>query len=76
MCEQCHLSVCSSRCPNAPAAHGAYTCAYCGENILPGEEAVRVGGSCYHQECLENNAVDILFQNFGAEAFTAAAQEE
>lgn len=71
MCENCALFVCSSRCPNAPAPSAVYTCAWCGEDIIAGDETVLLEHAYYHRECFEDNAADILLQDFGAKIFTA-----
>ena len=71
MCEGCLLGVCSSRCPNAPAPKAVHICAYCNEAIIAGDEAVELEGNYYHRECFHDNAVDILFNDFGAKSFTA-----
>lgn len=76
MCENCHLSICSSRCPNAPSPREIYTCTCCNEGIFSGEEVVRLDCSYYHRDCFMDNAADILLKDFGAEILTATAEED
>ncbi len=75
MCENCYLSICSSRCPNAREPKAIYTCAYCGDGIVPGDETVGLDGEYYHRECFMDNAANILLRDFGAVLFTAESEE-
>ena len=47
MCAICGRFPCDSRCPNAPDPPTVFTCAYCGEPIVPGDEYMELDGSYY-----------------------------
>lgn len=38
MCADCMMSVCSSRCPNAPEPKAVSTCCMCGYGIFAGDK--------------------------------------
>lgn len=44
MCDVCHMTPCHPRCPNAPEPPKVYTCKYCGEAIVDGDEYLEVDG--------------------------------
>ena len=62
MCSVCRKSPCDSRCPNAPDPPTVYTCKYCGEPIVEGDEYVDVDGDFYHSECFSDAAESILME--------------
>ena len=62
MCSVCRKSPCDSRCPNAPDPPTVYTCKYCGEPIVEGDEYVDVDGDFYHSECVSDAAEGILME--------------
>ena len=62
MCDICHRTPCDSRCPNAPDPPTVYTCKYCGEPVVAGDEYVDVDGDYYHEECFEDCAAEILLE--------------
>lgn len=66
MCSLCGRSPCDSRCPNAPDPPTVYTCKHCSEPIVPGDEFYELDGDYYHEECFEDEALDILMNQFGA----------
>lgn len=71
MCSECHMSPCHPRCPNAPEPPKVYTCKICGEPIVEGEEYYEMDAEFYHEECFEDNAVQILMDECGAMKGTA-----
>ena len=66
MCAICHHTPCDPRCPNAPDPPAVYTCKWCGESIVDGEEYIELDGEQYHTECFEDAAVEILLEDYGA----------
>ena len=67
MCDVCHRSPCNPRCPNAPDPPAVYTCAHCGEPIVPGEEYVEFDGKYYHfDDCIQDVALTLLLEKAGA----------
>lgn len=67
MCDVCHATPCDPRCPNAPDPPAVYTCKYCGEPIVPGDEYMEVDGDYYHlEDCAGDAALSILKDQFGA----------
>lgn len=71
MCSECYMSPCHPRCPNAPEPPKVYTCKICGEPIVEGEEYYEMDAEFYHEECFEDNAVQILMDECGAMKGTA-----
>lgn len=71
MCDVCRMSPCHPRCPNAPEPPKVYTCKICGEPIVEGEEYYEMDAEFYHEECFEDNAVQILMDECGAMKGTA-----
>lgn len=71
MCSECHMSPCHPRCPNAPEPPKVYACKICGEPIVEGEEYYEMDAEFYHEECFEDNAVQILMDECGAMKGTA-----
>ena len=74
MCEICRRIPCVSSCPNAPEPHAIYRCKCCKEPITAGEPFYTFAGHCYHEECFEDSAVDILLDS-GAEKGIAESWE-
>ena len=70
MCSECGFSRCPSGCPNAPEPEKVYTCKVCGENITVGDTYYEYDGDYYHEECFEDEAVNILLES-GATKSTA-----
>lgn len=66
MCSVCMRTPCDPRCPNAPDPQTVYTCKYCGEPIVQGDEFFEVDGDHYHEDCFTDCAADILVSQFGA----------
>lgn len=76
MCSECHMSPCHPRCPNAPEPPKVYTCKICGEPIVEGDEYYEMDAEFYHEECFEDNAVQILMDECGAMKGTAELERE
>lgn len=67
MCMICGRFPCDSRCPNAPDPPTVYTCAYCVESIVPGDEYMELDGSYYHMDdCASDAAMNLLLEKCGA----------
>lgn len=67
MCDVCRRSPCDPRCPNAPDPPTVYTCKYCGEPIVPGEEYLELDGDYYHlEDCASDVAMSLLLEKCGA----------
>lgn len=75
MCEICHKCPCDPRCPNAPEEKGVYTCAYCDDPIVDGEDCFCIDGEYYHEDCFGDCAATILLEKFGAVRMIAEAEE-
>lgn len=61
MCMYCGRSKCPGGCPNAPEPKSVGTCVWCGEDIIVGDRCYQIDGSMYHEDCVRENAYDILF---------------
>lgn len=67
MCMICHQAPCHPSCPNAPDPPTVYTCKYCGEPIVSGDEYLELDGDYYHlDDCAFDAAVPLLLNKFGA----------
>ena len=75
MCDICLRTPCDSRCPNAPEPLAVYTCKYCEDDILEGEDYFELDGEYYHEGCFEDNAVEILLKDYGATKGVAEADD-
>lgn len=62
MCEFCHTYPHLPGCPNAPEPVAIYTCEYCKDGIIEGDEFVEIDGAYYHVSCLseEMNIYELL----------------
>ncbi len=74
MCEICRRNQCVSGCPNAPAPKAVYTCEYCGNNIVVGDDYYEYNGKYYHEDCFADCAIELLMKA-GAEKATASEDE-
>ena len=63
MCDICHHSPCLHGCPNEPDAEAVYTCSFCGEDIVEGDEYVEFDHEYYHENCFDDAAPNILIDN-------------
>ena len=66
MCSMCRMSPCHPSCPNSPEPAAVYECKICGEGIRAGDDYYEMDGVYYHDECFEDNAVQILLDECGA----------
>ena len=76
MCAECRRTPCDPRCPNAPDPPAVYTCKYCSEDIVVGDDFVELDGDYYHEECFTDNAANILLEQYGARKGVAEAEDE
>ena len=53
MCEVCHMSICDSRCPNAPEPPQVYICSGCGQPIYEGDDYWDIMGEQWCEECIK-----------------------
>ena len=62
MCDYCHSFPHLAGCPNQPEPKAVFTCEYCREAIVAGDEYITVGGNFYHVSCIaeEMNVYEIL----------------
>lgn len=67
MCEICHgVGGCLPGCPNAPEPKKIYTCEYCGDDIVEGDEYYEFDNRYYHEECFHDCAINLLLDECGA----------
>ena len=71
MCSECHCWPHLPGCPNAPEPKTIFTCKYCGEGIIAGDEYAEIDGVQYHTECLEDMTIYSLLDMFGVVVETA-----
>lgn len=74
MCDICQHNPCLSRCPNSPEPEKVYQCECCGEDIVEGEEYIKIYDNYYHEDCFINNSVAIVEKEF--DASTGVAEVE
>lgn len=76
MCEICRSSPCLTRCPNAPEPPTIYTCKYCGEPVIAGDEYMEIDGDYYHlEDCAQDAALTLLLEQCGARTGVAEVEE-
>ncbi|MFR5877097.1 MAG: hypothetical protein ACLUFN_11485 [Eubacterium sp.] len=63
MCSICRQSPCASGCPNADEPPTVYYCCCCEEPIVVGEDYYFFEDEYYHEDCLRENAFDILTES-------------
>lgn len=71
MCSECNLSVCSSRCPNAPEPEPVYKCKKCGDDILEGEKYFESEKGEICEACMEDMSPEEILKLFGEQLKTA-----
>ena len=54
MCEECHMSICDSRCPNSPEPPQVFICSGCGEPIYEGDDYWDIFGEQWCTKCIDN----------------------
>lgn len=59
MCTTCGHYPCISGCPNYEREK-VDVCEACGDDIVVGHECISFDGALYHQDCFEDNVLDIL----------------
>lgn len=76
MCEICHSTPCHPQCPYAPEPPEIYTCKYCGEPIVAGDEYMEIDGDYYHlEDCAQDAALTLLLEQCGARKGVAEVEE-
>ena len=71
MCSECNLSVCSSRCPNAPEVKATYKCIKCGEEIYEGDKFFDSNEGEICEACMEDMSVQEILNLFNERLKTA-----
>ena len=67
MCQLCLQTPCHPNCPNCPAPAEIYTCEYCSDAIIEGDEYIKVGHKYYHMDdCINDAAISILVEELDA----------
>lgn len=67
MCDVCHQSPCNPLCPCAPEPPEVYSCKWCGESIVHGDEYMELDGDYYHlEDCASDAAMSLLLEKCGA----------
>lgn len=75
MCEVCLTSPCNPRCPNAPEPPTVYTCEYCREPIVVGEDYWQLDGDYWHEDCFDDQLKVIVKERFDAYHGIAEVEE-
>ena len=58
-----------------PEAEKIFTCELCGEDICNGEECYDIDGEKYHEECVKENAFDLLLEHSDISKHTASSDD-
>lgn len=66
MCMLCRHLPCLPDCPNCEIEE-VCECDYCRDTIVVGEKYYEYDGKCYHSECFEEIAVDLLIEDGATE---------
>ena len=75
MCQECHMSPCHPRCPNAPAPPSVTPCHRCKEPIYPGDEYARIDGVDYCETCIDDMPYCELIPLLGGDWKTASEED-
>lgn len=75
MCADCMMSVCSSRCPNAPEPKSVYTCCMCGYGIFEGDKYFDGPEGYVCETCIDDMSSKEFMEMIG-EKFSIAKKEE
>ncbi len=75
MCDECRMSPCHPRCPNAPEPESIAHCERCKDKIRIGDEYAKFNGNCYCDCCLEDMPKNELVELFGGEWKTASEDD-
>lgn len=67
MCQECHMTPCHPRCPNAPDPTPVTHCCRCGEPIIPGDEYGIINGLDYCADCIDDMPYCELIPLLGGE---------
>ncbi len=75
MCADCMMSVCSSRCPNAPEPKSVYTCCMCGYGIFEGDKYFDGPEGYVCETCIDDMSSKEFMEMIG-DKFSIAKKEE
>lgn len=75
MCQECHMTPCHPRCPNAPDPPSVTTCHRCKEPIYPGEEYAHIDGVDYCESCIDDMPYCELIPLLGGDWKTASEED-
>ena len=73
-CEYCHSIPHIPGCPQCENTK-VHDCAWCDEPIYAGENCYKLLDDYYHEDCLDDNAVDILLEKTELCYITAGEDE-
>ena len=54
MCDICLMTICDSRCPNAPDPPRVFICSGCGEPIFEGDDYWDILGEQWCEHCVDD----------------------
>lgn len=55
MCEECRMTPCHPRCPNAPDPPSVFICSGCGDPIFDGEDYWDIMGEQWCANCIDSS---------------------
>ena len=64
MCDECHMTPCHPRCPNAPEIKPVYVCEICGYGIYEGEKFFDGPKGYICEECMEEMSAGEFLEMF------------
>ncbi len=53
MCQECRMTPCNPRCPNAPEPKSVFICSNCGESIRDGDDYWEIMGEQFCEDCID-----------------------
>lgn len=71
MCAECRMTICSSRCPNAPEPKAVYTCSRCGYGIFEGDSFYDGPEGYVCECCIEEMSSKEFMEMIGEQMKTA-----
>ena len=75
MCQECRMSPCHPRCPNAPEPLAVAQCAKCNSSIVVDDEYAQFDDTCYCEACLDDMSTSELVKLFGGEWKKASSDD-
>lgn len=61
MCEECRMTPCHPRCPNAPEPRSVFICSGCGREILEGDDYWDVLGEQFCENCIYKSRKEAIY---------------